>query len=126
MRYRGRIDEIISEEESYKAQKISMDKQIDFTEIHIYINCLVNKEKTPFLQRAKESLSEIGRNAEDAILSGLNWFVLSAIWLVFISTILTILIIVVRFASRLGKVGRLRILDKLKKVDSRENNIETK
>ncbi|MCM1440927.1 MAG: DUF4349 domain-containing protein [Roseburia sp.] len=113
-----KIDNIISEIESYKAKLRVMDSQIDYTEVNVNISCKTSISRDSFWVKAGARLKNIGDEIGDTFLDGLEWMLNAFVVLIFVIPVGFVVIRVFLFTIRgTWKISIGRLFKRKKKVD---------
>lgn len=95
--------------ESYQSQLNVLKNQVDYTSIHIYIDCKVSEESQGFLDAFADMLHNLGSELGETFIDAFSWFVNALVRLLFG---IPILIIVVRaFMFAIGKAHKRKKKD---------------
>lgn len=113
MRIEEQLLAVTEDIESYQSRLNTLNSQIDYTTVTIYISCETSAEKTSFGFKLSEALQELVDEAGETFIDMLSWFVNALVSLVFILPVAVLVIRVFLFA--IGKkvkgknlLGRLR------------------
>ncbi len=113
MRIEEQLLAVTEDIESYQSRLNTLNSQIDYTTVTIYISCETSVQKESFGLKLSEALQTLVDEAGETFISMLSWFVNALVSLVFILPVAVLVIRVFLFA--IGKkvkgknlLGRLR------------------
>lgn len=98
MRIEEQLSAVTEDIESYQSQLNTLNSQIDYTTVTIYISCETSAEKTSFGAKLTEALQGLADEAGETFINMLSWFVNALVSLVFILPLGVLVIRVFLFA----------------------------
>ncbi len=119
MRIEEQLLSVTEDIESYQSRLNTLNSQIDYTTVTIYINCESSAEKESFGSKLLDALQGLTDEAGETFISMLSWFVNALVSLIFILPIAVLVIRVFLFA--IGKrVKGKKLLGWLRRKKSAE------
>ncbi len=98
MRIEEQLSAVTEDIESYQSQLNTLNSQIDYTTVTIYISCETSAEKASFGAKLLEALQGLADEAGETFINMLSWFVNALVSLVFILPLGVLVIRVFLFA----------------------------